>query len=183
MSDTSNISSIPSNDTSDVEVIHDTTTVSKVLGVQESTLRKYCALMKKHGYEFHKNTVGHRVFYETDIEVLRKIIELKNSGSLSLNEATKTILDSDIDDIDGISAVKDTSDMAYDQLLEEFSLFKQQQQEFNTELLKQLRKQQDYIDNRLEQRDKALMLSLKESLEVRKEIASAEAKKWWEFWK
>jgi DNA-binding transcriptional MerR regulator len=180
MSDTSNTSSILNDDTSDVEVIHGTTTVSKVLGVQESTLRKYCALMQKHGYEFHKNSVGHRVFYEKDIETLRKIVELKNSGSLTLNESVKSILDSDIDDV---SIVKVTSDISYKKLLEEFSSFKQEQEYFNAELLKQLQSQQDYIKNSIEERDKKLMLALKESQEVRREIASANEKKWWEFWK
>lgn len=64
MSDTSNINFI--SDISDTtiggELIYDTVTVSKMLGVQESTLRKYCALMQKHQYEFNKNSVGHRIF-------------------------------------------------------------------------------------------------------------------------
>lgn len=44
------------------ELIYDNSTVSKILGVQESTLRKYCTLMQKHNYEFNKNSVGHRIF-------------------------------------------------------------------------------------------------------------------------
>ncbi|MED4885474.1 DUF3967 domain-containing protein [Bacillus smithii] len=175
VSDTSNI-----NFKDDVDVIYDTTSVSKVLGVQESTLRKYCALMQKSGYEFHKNSVGHRIFYEKDIDVLRKIVKLKNSSQLTLVESIRTVLNSDIDDVSG---VKVQSDIAYNKLLEEFSLFKKQQKEFNNELLRQLQKQQDYIDNRLEQRDKLLMQSLKESLEARQQIASAKTKKWWKFWK
>ncbi|WGE04207.1 DUF3967 domain-containing protein (plasmid) [Bacillus subtilis] len=180
MSDTSSMASILNDDTSDIEVIHGTTTVSKVLGVQESTLRKYCALMQKHGYEFHKNSVGHRVFYEKDIETLRKIVELKNSGSVTLSESVKSILDSDIDDV---SVVKVASDIAYKNLLEEFSSFKQEQQHFNAELLKQLQSQQDYIKNSIEERDKKLMLALKESQEVKRGIATTKAKNWWEFWK
>lgn len=102
MSDTTNISStsVISDTSTDGEFIYDTSTVSKILGVQESTLRKYCALMGKHNYEFNKNAAGHRIFYKKDIEVIKKIVDLKNAGSLTLNESVKTILESDIDDID-----------------------------------------------------------------------------------
>ena len=52
MSNTSNITFI--SDISDTriggELIYDTATVNKMLGVQESMLRKYCALMQKHHY-------------------------------------------------------------------------------------------------------------------------------------
>lgn len=58
-----------------------------------------------------------------------------------------------------------------------------QQQEFNMELLQQLQKQQDYINQRMDQRDHLLMQSLKESLEARQQVAAANAKKWWVFWK
>ena len=53
-------------DIDDMELMYDTEMVSKVLGVQSSTIRKYCALMQKYGYEFNKNSVGHRVFYKKD---------------------------------------------------------------------------------------------------------------------
>lgn len=178
MSDTSNIDS-----TSDVEVIHDTSSVSKILGVQESTLRKYCALMQKKGYQFQKNTVGHRIFYEADINVLKEIIELKNSSTLMLDESVQKVLNPDIADTTDLSPMESIPDVAYTKLLEEFSSFKEEQQRFNAELLKQLQSQQDYIKNSIEERDRKLMLALKESQEARREIASANQKKWWQFWK
>jgi DNA-binding transcriptional MerR regulator len=178
MSDTSNI-----NTASDVELIHDTSSVSKMLGVQESTLRKYCALMQKKGYQFQKNTVGHRVFYEADIDVFKEIIELKNSSSMTLDESVEKILNPDIVGTSDITPIEAVSDIDYKNLLGEFSSFKQEQQRFNAELLKQLQSQQDYIKNSIEERDRKLMLALKESQEARREIASANQKKWWHFWK
>ena len=62
MSDTSNNISVISDTSGEGEFVFDTTTVSGILGVQESTLRKYCALMQKYNYEFNKNAVGHRVY-------------------------------------------------------------------------------------------------------------------------
>lgn len=194
MSDTTNISSTSFIlDTSiDGELIYGTAAVSKVLGVHERTLRKYCALMGKHNYEFNKNALGHRVFYKKDIEVIKKIVDLKNLGSLTLNESVKTILGSDIDDIDNISTVKPISTPDYNKLLEEFVTFKNEQQQFNQQLIEQLQKQQDYIKNSIEERDRKLMFTIKESMEMRRQLAAAEEKKenekkmeksWWQFWK
>lgn len=191
MSDTTNISStsvIPDTST-DGEFIYDTSTVSKILGVQESTLRKYCALMVKHNYEFNKNAVGHRIFYKKDIEVIKKIVDLKNAGSLTLNESVKTILESDIDDV---SAVEPISNPDYAKILDEFATFKNEQQQFNQQLIEQLQKQQDYIKNSIEERDKKLMFAIKESMEMRRQLVAAEEEKkenekkkksWWHFWK
>ena len=55
--------------------------------------------MQKHHYEFNKNSVGHRVYYPKDVEVIKEIVTLKNSGSLTLSQAVKAILESDMDDI------------------------------------------------------------------------------------
>ena len=190
MSDTTNISSISTRSFED-ELIYDTAMVSKVLGVQESTIRKYCSLLQKHHYEFNKNKVGHRIFYKKDIEILKKIIDLKNSGALTLNEAVRTILELDPENIDDISAVESVSKPDYHKLLEEFKIFKQDQMEFNQKLFEQLQQQQEYIKNSIEDRDQKLMFALKESMEARRQLAAAEAvaieenkkKSWWKFWK
>lgn len=184
MSDTSNINFISdiSDKTIGGELIYDTVTVSKMLGVQESTLRKYCALMQKHQYEFNKNSVGHRVFYPKDVEVIKEIVTLKNSGSLTLSQAVKAILESDIDDITDAAPIANPD---YSKLLEVFETFKNNQMQFNQKLLEQLEKQQNYIENSIDERDKKLMLALKESMETRRQLAAEEEKKksWWKFWR
>lgn len=164
-------------DITDISVTFTSAKVSKMLNVQESTLRKYCALMQRHGYEFHKNQSGHRVFFDKDIQVFRNIIKLKNSNGCTLEKAVKLAFSSDITDI------AERSDTSYEKLLEEFSDFKAEQQRFNAELLKQLQEQQDYIKNSIEERDKKLMLAMRETQEVQKQIASANQKKWWQLWK
>lgn len=67
--------------------------------------------------------------------------------------------------------------------LETLSKQSNQQQEFNAGLLQKLQKQQDYIDQKLEQRDRLLMQSIKELMEARQQVAAANTKKWWNFWK
>jgi len=180
------------------DLIYDATTVSKILGVQESTLRKYCLLMQKYNFEFNKNSVGHRIFYKKDIEVIKRIIDLKNASSLTLDQAVKTILDSDINDIDDITDITSISNPDLSKILDEFKEYKKEQMQFNKEqmefnkkLIEQLEKQDHYIKNKLEERDKKLMLALKESMESRKEMAAAieevkeernKRKLWWKFW-
>ena len=167
-------------DIDDMELMYDTEMVSKVLGVQSSTIRKYCALMQKYGYEFNKNSVGHRVFYKKDILIIKEIVELKNSGSLTLTDAVQTILNLDIADITDIESMPSLS---YEKILKEFEEFKNQQMEFNKKLLEQLEKQEDYIKNSINERDLKLIATIKESLETRKQIAEEKRKSWWQFWR
>ena len=167
-------------DIDDMELMYDTEMVSKVLGVQSSTIRKYCALMQKYGYEFNKNSVGHRVFYKKDILIIKEIVELKNSGSLTLTDAVQTILNLDIADITDIESMPSLS---YEKLLKEFEEFKNQQMEFNKKLLEQLEKQEDYIKNSINERDLKLIAAIKESIETRKQIAEERRKSWWQFWR
>ena len=167
-------------DIDDMELMYDTEMVSKVLGVQSSTIRKYCALMQKYGYEFNKNSVGHRVFYTKDISIIKEIVELKNSSSLTLTDAVRTILNSDIADITDIESMPSLS---YEKLLKEFEEFKNQQMEFNKKLLEQLEKQEDYIKNSINERDLKLIAAIKESIETRKQIAEERRKSWWQFWR
>jgi len=42
--------------------------------------------------------------------------------------------------------------------------------------------QQEYINTKLEERDKKLIESIKERQETKKQIATATQKKWWQFW-
>ena len=167
-------------DIDDMELMYDTEMVSKVLGVQSSTIRKYCALMQKYGYEFNKNSVGHRVFYTKDISIIKEIVELKNSGSLTLTDAVQTILNLDIADITDIESMPSLS---YEKILKEFEEFKNQQMEFNNKLLEQLEKQEDYIKNSINERDLKLIAAIKESIETRKQIAEEKRKSWWQFWR
>jgi len=167
-----------------VQAVYGSSDVADVLGIQESTLRKYCLLLEKGGYEFLKNEKSHRAFFDNDLIVLKKMIKLKNDGDMTLEEAVKSVVawnkGNDI-------AVSDMEEMRYiaryNDLLEEFKMFQQQQMEFNRELIAEVRNQQEYINERLEERDRLLVESMRQTLETRKEIAAAEKKKWWRFWK
>ena len=128
----------------------------------------------KYQYEFNKSLVGHRVFYPRDVEVIKGIVTLKNSGSLTLSEAVKAILESDIDNITDTVLIVNPD---YSKIVEEFDSFKNNQMEFNKKLLEQLEKQQNYIKNSIDERDKKLMLAIKETMETKRQLAAEEEKK------
>ena len=73
--------------------------------------------MQKHHYEFNKN-----------------------SESLTLSEAVKAILESDIDDITDVASIENPD---YSKLLEEFETFKNIQKQFNMKLLERF-----YVTNK-----------------------------------
>ncbi|MEK5409203.1 DUF3967 domain-containing protein, partial [Paenibacillus sp. FSL W8-0439] len=58
------------------------------------------------------------------------------------------------------------------------------QEKFNDELLEQIKKQQEFIDEKLSKRDEAFLSSINKILDTKKEIAATEKnqKKWWKFW-
>ena len=166
-----------------LQAVYGSSDIADVLQIQESTLRKYCLLLEKSGYEFLKNEQGHRAFFDNDVIVLRKMIALKNDTDMTLEEAVKSVMawrkGTDI-------TVRDTEEKQYiaryNDLMKEFKSFQEQQMNFNKELIQEVRSQREYIENRLEQRDQLLMQSIRESLEVRKEIAATQKKRWWKFW-
>lgn len=170
-------------ETKQIQAVYGSSDIADVLQIQESTLRKYCLLFEKSGYEFLKNEQGHRAFFDNDVIVLRKMISLKNNADMTLEEAVKSVIAwKNGNDI----TVGDTEEKhyiaRYNDLLNEFKTFQEQQLNFNKELLQEIRSQREYIENRLEERDRLLIGSMRETLEVRKEIAATQKNKWWRFW-
>ncbi|MGJ9460693.1 DUF3967 domain-containing protein [Oceanobacillus sp. CF4.6] len=168
----------------DSQVIHDTKDVAAHFKIHTSTVRKYCDFLEKAGYSFHKNEYGHRGFFDEDLMVLRKLIELKRT--MALEEASKSAIAwKNGSDVSDGATPKEQYIVRYSDLLEEFKDFKKEQESFNRELLTQLKSQQDYMNSRLEERDQNLMNALNQSLETQKQLASTstQQKKWWKFWK
>jgi len=176
-----------SDETQSYQAVYSSSDIADLLKIQESTLRKYCLILEKQGYEILKNEHGHRAFFDDDIIVLRKFLELKSNADMTLEEAAKSVVAwKNGNDITELDTEEKRYIARYNDLLEGFENFKAQQAEFNKTLLNELKRQQEYIDNRLEQRDRTLMLALKETLEVKRQIAADQEEKrksWWKFWK
>ncbi|WP_345655990.1 DUF3967 domain-containing protein, partial [Streptomyces tremellae] len=141
-----------------------------------------CSHFERAGYTFHKNEHGHRGFFDDDLIAFKKLMEYKDT--MVLEQALRSVVvwkkGNDV-------ALRATDEKRYsrqyNELLEEFQSFKEQQENFNQELLNLLKQQQEYMDNHLKERDQNLMVALKESLETQRQLASSKQKKWWEFWK
>lgn len=163
------------------QAIYDTKDVASHFNIHSSTVRKYCDYLEKAGYTFHKNEHGHRGFFDDDLLALRKLIEHKDA--MTLEQASKSVVAwKNGSNIARVATEEKRYSTQYSELLNEFKSFKEQQQSFNQELIQQLNKQQEYINNKLEERDKTLMIALKESMETQKLLASSKQKSWWKFW-
>lgn len=187
-------------ETQQLQAVYNSSDVAVTLKIQESTLRKYCLLLEKHGYEILKNESGHRAFFDSDIIVLKKLIEFKSNSDMTLEQATKAVVSWKKGNV---ITDRDTTNLSYvaryNDLLDEFKSFKEQQfqhneelqdfakqqVEFNKKLVERLDQQEQYIANRLEERDRNLMLSIRETLETKRllEVTEEKKKSWWKFWK
>lgn len=172
-------------DSQQTKTIYSSSDIAANLNIQESTLRKYCLILEENGYEFLKNERGHRAFFDSDLIALKKFMEFKDYADMSLKHAAKAVIAWK----NGFSMTeRDTEEeryvARYDDLVNEFREFRESQNAFNQELLKQLQKQQQYIETKIGERDQQLMISLKETLTAKSESAPtvAEKKKWWKLW-
>lgn len=149
--------------------------VSALLGIKESTLRKYAILLKDAGYQFHVNEQGQRGYFERDVIVLKKFLEFKNGPDMTLeksaNAVTAWLEQSNV----SVRVMNDKQEnKRYDddiremkEMIKEQNLIIQRQEEFNKKLLERLDQQQKYIESRLDQRDELLMQSIRESQETK----------------
>lgn len=147
--------------------------LSKTLEIPETTVRRYLNHFEEYfrleqrgrGKKYHPGSieiVGRIAsLYSTDYETL----EIKDILS---KEFAFTVHDSDQNDTT-------MQPPAYN-VQKEFEEFKQQQEEFNKQLLSKLQEQQDYIKSSIEERDKSLLTAI-QIQENKKDIASPEEKR------
>lgn len=158
------------------ETIYSNSDLAKLLGIQDSTLRKYCLVLEEAGYTFHKNENGYRGFFEKDVIVLQRLIEIKKAPDITLKRAARAVISTvDSQNVTGVVPDVITDKTPYNErndlaILEGLLAFQKRQEEFNQALLE-----------RLDQRDQNLMKVLREIQDVKKELATSKKKKWWFF--
>ncbi|WP_342047808.1 hypothetical protein [Bacillus sp. OTU530] len=104
---------------------------------------------------------------DRDIIAFRKLISFKNQEDMTLERAANAVMTWINSDDIALSAPTDGAlqtdlERSKEEILREFGEFKEQQMAFNRELLQQLQKQQQYIQESLERRDKALIETVRE---------------------
>lgn len=171
--------------------------VNITLDISDSALRKWCLSLEKNGYKFIRNDHKQRVFVENDLVVLRHFQNLVKHHNMQLENAAAIVVDRfgkeafevgtgvvpakkeekqpelqrdfirSIDDkmTELLERMK-TQEKVNNELLNRLG----QQENFNRELVQRLEQQKRYIEERLEQRDRKLMESLRESQEVKQQL-------------
>jgi hypothetical protein len=66
--------------------------VCTLLKTKESTLRKYALLLQEAGYHFATNDKGQRAYYNRDVIALKKLIEIKNSPNMTLEQSANAVM-------------------------------------------------------------------------------------------
>jgi hypothetical protein len=192
-------------------IIMSASDVATLLKIKESTLRKYALLLQKNGYHFDTNDKGQRAYYNKDVVVLKKLIEIKSGSDMTLEQSVNavmawlkasgvTLLDTPNKSLgepynDDIKELVDKVDLLAQMM--------KHQMDFNETLVKKLNEKDEYIRSSLEKRDQLLLTSIRDSQERKKEAieleevkqllleqrqatkeiaVSLDKKPWWKFW-
>lgn len=145
--------------------------ISTLLGIKESTLRKYALILKDAGYHFHVNEKGQRWYYNRDVIVFKKLIQIKQSPDMTLEQAANAVISWFNQSNMSLSITnKSPKDKRYDNDIKTMKETIEHQNTLLQELMKKMDQQQKYIDQRLEERDQKLIESLRQSQEERKAL-------------
>lgn len=162
--------------------------VFTTLDIGDSTLRKWCLALEKNGYVFIRNDQNRRIYVEGDLVVLRHFQNLVKE-SIPLDNAAKLVVDRFGKGAFEVSTVsvpveKNAFEVGTDTVpednhndIQELKDLVTNQNDLIKELISRMDQQQKYIDERLEERDRKLIESLRESQEERKallQIAAAQ---------
>src|SRR5699024_7483054 len=168
-------------DTEYTEKAYYTSEVATMLDMAVPTIRKYAQTLERKGYVFLKtqNTKKQqsRLFVNKDITVLRYLKDIRSKGNTTVEQASSIVIERfGKGAIQGISG-RDTDGIErYSKQYTNDDIVKMMEK--HNELIKgltdKLDQQQQYIDKRLEERDKLLLDSMNKSLETQKQIAATQ---------
>lgn len=151
--------------------------LSEVIDIPETTVRRYANKFDKY-FRYEHRGRGKK-YHPDSMEIIKRIAFLYSE-------------DYEITDIDSILSKefsftieneKTTIQPRMKSLEQQFDEFKKQQEEFNSQLLKKIQEQQDYIQNYIGTRDEELLNVLSQLQESKKQLSATKEKKWWHFWK
>lgn len=154
--------------------------IAESLSISDSTLRKWCLELERHGYVFVKGENNSRAFLVRDLNLLARIKHYVRVEKLTIEQAVSQSLqefkESSSTNVklanDGRSLLQGGVRGSFEQELQQLNERMEKQEKFNEKLIE-----------RLEERDRNLMLVLKEIQETKKELLEAKQNKWWKFWK
>lgn len=179
------------------EKVHSAKEVAALLGIQNSTIRKYAQLLEKAGYHIHKNEQGHRGFFDKDVLIFRQIIEITKHPDMSLENAINVVVSTRVRDDMSDRDTKKVAETSYitrtefDEYQQRLEGFQRAMYEKLIQCIEQKESERDEKINKildhLERQERLEIERTKmveEEKETRRQIAAAaKQKKWWSFWK
>ena len=161
-------------DTQEAEILMGPNDVCALLSIKESTLRKYALLLKDAGYQFHVNDKGQRGYFNKDVIVIKRFLEVKNNRNMTLEQAANAVV-SWIEQTGVSVRVIDNDDekKRYDTDMKELKELVNKQNELIKDLINRMDQQQKYIDERLNKRDERIEETIRESQATKKLLMEA----------
>ncbi|WP_353856826.1 DUF3967 domain-containing protein [Bacillus sp. Bos-x628] len=167
--------------------------VAQELGLSPSTIKKYYLLIEENGYRFTRSRTGKVIFSERDLEIFKRLIQIKNEKGIKVVDAVRTVISS-ITDVTvwkgstestqfdetepplDITIMKETMEQMHE-------IIKNQQKQID-QLLENQNQTQKLLESGSTNRDKLLLQSIRETQELKKLILeNNKKKKWWQFGK
>ncbi|MES9761735.1 DUF3967 domain-containing protein [Priestia megaterium] len=147
--------------------------VAKVIGIGNSTVRKYAIALEEQGYEFQRGINNSRVFYNKDILMLQRLMTIMNKKSTTLEQAVKLAVSTVEEDIITTPVTDKEHDITVVERLERL-------EQINVKLVQQLQEQQRMLFERDSKRDEQLTNVIREIQETKRLTAAAQEKRpWW----
>jgi DNA-binding transcriptional MerR regulator len=175
--------------------------VQELLGIDSNTLRKYATLLEGHGYPIHRNSRGHRGYFEKDINTIRKFIDFSSQEGMtlelsaqaimtSISEENKTVGVTENEPVHTSPETEISQNRDFEELVERIDNLER----INMDLIKLLKEKavrEAYLEDKMNQilkhveRTEQLLEERSNFMleETRKQIAAAQQKKWWQWWK
>ncbi|RDW16397.1 hypothetical protein CWR48_17285 [Oceanobacillus arenosus] len=159
------------------EKAYTTSEIAVMLDMGATTVRKYAQYLEKVGYEFFKSKNNARLFVEGDIMALRYLKELRTKSSISVEQATNIVIEK-FGTVTSREVVNHASPpsvlpVPIDTQYNELKGMMENQHSLIKELVTRLDKQQEYMNNRLIERDRHLMQVMNERLETQRLTAAS----------
>lgn len=147
--------------------------VCTLLDIKESTLRKYALLLKNAGYAFHTNDKGQRAYYEKDVIVIKRFLEVKNNPDMTLEQSANAVMSwVKTSNVSLRDMTNNSVDTRYNDDIKELKTTVQQQTDLIKELINKMDQQQKYIEKKIDERDAQLTMAIR-AIQEQKLIAAA----------
>lgn len=165
-------------DINDNQILMNAGDVCALLSIKESTLRKYALILQDAGYHFHTNGKGQRGYYDKDVTVLRRFLEIKKSPDMTLEQSANAVLSWIEQSSMSVRVIeKNEGKERYNDNIKDLKELVTKQNELIKDLINRMDQQQKYIDDSLNRRDERLMKTIEESMETRRLLAVAESER------